>query len=117
VNLKNYNFFVFQGIHSQLISTKVLTGSDKLVFSKIIDLFDDGFVGVFLVKECTDNMNQVNVKMIIDKYSSVNVIVSETVKCGASVPFTLPRKSLGYEFQIYVSTTDQKKGSLIGYIQ
>lgn len=83
---------------------------------KIIDIFDDGFEGFLFIKECTNKMFAVNVKIVIDNYLTKTVLVEKKALCGDKIPFSIPRKSLGNIFEIYFSTDFKIKGSVTGWI-
>lgn len=105
-----------KGFYSNEFQTAELGSTYKNVFSKIIDVFDDGYSGIVWIKECTNAMKTVNIKISLDNYSNVTILSEKIINCGEVVPFSIPTKSLGNIFEIYISSNDKRKGSITGLI-
>ena len=99
-----------------MFQTTELTSSFKKVISKTIDIFDDGYSGLVWIKECTNAMKTVDIKITLDNYSSQTVLAEKRVNCDDRLPFSIPRKSLGSIFEIFISSDDKRKGSVTGQI-
>jgi hypothetical protein len=95
----------------------MLTNSPSLVYSRIIDLFDDGASFVADVGGFSGVMRTANVLFRLNTGSTLTTLAAESVTVAKSFNFTVPRKSLGHSFEAYAYTNDPNPGTIMISIQ
>ena len=98
---------------SASIATPILTGSKTMVYEKLIDFNDYNQSFTINFGEFSNSMVTANVIIELNSGLSSIKLVIESIRYSKSFNITIPQNSMNQILEIYASSSDINKGSMV----